>query len=96
MYIYAGIDEAGYGPLFGPLLVSRTVMGVERHPIESEHPPLLWETLSKGVCRNLSKRHGRIPVNDSKKLHTPASGIKHSGDCRPKFCIACRPPSRYR
>ncbi|HEX7009747.1 MAG TPA: hypothetical protein VF184_07180, partial [Phycisphaeraceae bacterium] len=28
MHVYAGIDEAGYGPMFGPLLVGRTVFAV--------------------------------------------------------------------
>ncbi len=28
MFIYAGIDEAGYGPMFGPLVVGRSVFAV--------------------------------------------------------------------
>ncbi len=79
MYVYAGIDEAGYGPLFGPLLVSRAVIGIQSHPHDPEapDPPCLWRLLDKAVCRRLTGRKGRIAVNDSKKLHTPASGIKH-------------------
>ena len=79
MYVYAGIDEAGYGPLFGPLLVSRTVIGIPNlHPDDDgSTPPNLWQRLSKAVCRSISDRRGRIAVNDSKKLHTAASGIKH-------------------
>jgi len=79
MYIYAGIDEAGYGPMFGPLLVSRAVMGVSGFtpkPDESSTPDL-WQPLAKAVCRNLLNRKGRIAVNDSKKLHSRASGVRH-------------------
>jgi len=79
MYIYAGIDEAGYGPMFGPLVVGRFVMGVTDLPTndDSTQTPAMWELLSRAVCKNLSKRHGRIPVNDSKKLRTRAAGIKY-------------------
>jgi len=76
MFIYAGIDEAGYGPLLGPLIVSRAVFAIPKLPADSD-PPRLWQRLSKVVCRELTKRNGRIAVNDSKKLTTPASGVKH-------------------
>jgi len=79
MYVYAGIDEAGYGPMFGPLLVSRAVMSIPNlsPDVDDNSPPHMWQRLSKAVCRNLTGRKGRIVVNDSKKLHTPAAGIKH-------------------
>ena len=76
MYIYAGIDEAGYGPMFGPLLVGRSVFAIPRLEPGGD-PPALWQRLSKAVCRNLSSRNGRIAVNDSKKIYTPASGLEH-------------------
>jgi hypothetical protein len=72
MFVYAGIDEAGYGPLFGPLLVARMVIAVPKLEPDAPPPPL-WQRLAKAVCRDLSGRKGRIAVNDSKKLHTPAS-----------------------
>ena len=76
MFIYAGIDEAGYGPMFGPLLVGRAVLAIPNLPSDAD-PPHLWQRLSKAVCRNLSSRKGRIAINDSKQLKTQASGIKH-------------------
>jgi len=76
MLLYAGIDEAGYGPMFGPLLVSRTVMSIRDHS-PSDTLPDLWQHLAKAVCRTRSKRKGRIPINDSKKIYSPASGLKH-------------------
>lgn len=76
MFIYAGIDEAGYGPLLGPLLVSRFTFAIPALPSDSRTPQL-WQRLSKAVCRDLASRKGRIAVNDSKKLTTAAAGIRH-------------------
>lgn len=76
MMIYAGIDEAGYGPMFGPLLVGRAVLALDRLS-PADATPNVWDHLSVAVCRELTGRKGRIAVNDSKKLHTPASGLKH-------------------
>jgi ribonuclease HII len=78
MYVYAGIDEAGYGPMFGPLLVARavvTIPNVARDDLQGV--PQLWQRLRRAACRSLQGAHGRIVINDSKKVHTPASGIKH-------------------
>ncbi len=76
MFIYAGIDEAGYGPMFGPLLVARSVFAIPKLEAGSP-PPALWQRLSKAVCRELSGRRGRIAVADSKRLYTPAAGLEH-------------------
>lgn len=77
MLIYAGVDEAGYGPLFGPLVVGRCVLAVDFEPPRPGRLPPMWRLLGKAVCRDLGKRRGRLAVNDSKKLRTAASGIKH-------------------
>jgi ribonuclease HII len=76
MFVYAGIDEAGYGPLLGPLIVGRSVLVVPK--LDPDAPtPDLWLRLGKAVCKRVSDRAGRIAVNDSKKLTTKAAGIRH-------------------
>ncbi len=60
--ILAGIDEAGYGPMLGPLVVSISLF---RLPGDDPSPDL-WETLAPAVNRSAKKNS--IPVNDSKKL----------------------------
>lgn len=72
VYIYAGIDEAGYGPIFGPLLVARAVVGLAERPPDGQEPNL-WKLLQKAVCKCAGDRRGRLAVNDSKKLHSQGS-----------------------
>jgi len=76
MFVYAGIDEAGYGPLLGPLVVGRSVLIIPK--LDADAPtPDLWLRLGKAVCKRISDRAGRIAINDSKKLTTKAAGVKH-------------------
>lgn len=76
MYVYAGIDEAGYGPMYGPLVVGASVLVLPDRPHDAK-PPMMWDLLSSAVCDRLRGRQGRIAINDSKKLKTKAAGLKH-------------------
>ena len=79
MRVYAGIDEAGYGPLFGPLVVGATAWHVPEGwaPTDGAGGVDWWARWSDAVSPTLGERRGRVPVGDSKKLHTPASGPRH-------------------
>ena len=76
MLVYAGIDEAGYGPMFGPLVIARSVFVIDGEQAGDE-PPCLWSRLKPAVCRKTSDRKRRIAVNDSKQLYSPATGLGH-------------------
>ncbi|MEM8757129.1 MAG: hypothetical protein AAGF47_05025 [Planctomycetota bacterium] len=76
---YCGIDEAGYGPMLGPLCVGRCVVRVEGHD-PAANVPDLWERLSGRVCRTLKERragdHRLIPIGDSKKLKLANQSVR--------------------
>ncbi len=67
MLVYAGIDEAGYGPMLGPLSVGATVFVLPDHD-PADGAPNLWRTLDAAVCRSRKDKKKRIAVADSKKL----------------------------
>lgn len=78
--VIAGIDEAGYGPLLGPLVVGSCAFEVEGDgcdPLgDAEGWPCLWKRLGRYVSRNRSKTGRKLHVNDSKLVYSPAGGLK--------------------
>lgn len=65
--LYCGIDEAGYGPLLGPLVVGASVFRVGEWN-EGDPPPDLWRSLATAVCKDAAGAEKRLPIGDSKKL----------------------------
>ena len=78
MLIYAGIDEAGYGPMFGPLCVGATVF-VLGDCSPSEGAPELWSILEHCICKTRRDAKKRIAINDSKQLKSGSNrkGLFH-------------------
>lgn len=76
MLVYAGIDEAGYGPLLGPLCVASATFILHDHDPAAGAPDL-WGLLRDAVCHAGRDRTGRIAVDDSKKLKGPNDGVRH-------------------
>jgi ribonuclease HII len=71
MAVLLGIDEAGYGPLLGPLVVSGVAIGLPDELLRAD----LWQVLHKAVSKEKRHLSGRLLVTDSKKAYTPKSGI---------------------
>ena len=69
----AGIDEAGFGPILGPLVVSTAVFEIPDELIKSD----MWHLLGRSVSKSKKHLSGRLLVTDSKKAYSRSSGIKH-------------------
>jgi hypothetical protein len=72
--LLAGIDEAGYGPMLGPLCVGMAVFRVPMIDLQGTPAvPDLWSLLDKAICREPGRSgatdaHGRVAIADSKQL----------------------------
>jgi ribonuclease HII len=68
-----GIDEAGYGPNLGPLVMTAVACRVPDHAADAD----LWQLLSRGVRRHGERDDGRLVVADSKLVYSTARGLGH-------------------
>ncbi len=71
MAILAGIDEAGLGPILGPLVVSGAVFRVP----DDRSDICLWKALSESCTRKPRDARRRVVVADSKQVHRPKKGL---------------------
>jgi len=71
MTLVAGIDEAGYGPLMGPLVVSSAAFRVPDEHADSD----LWTLFRDVVERRPSRNAARVRVADSKVIYNRRNGL---------------------
>ena len=72
MGIIIGMDEAGYGPNLGPLVITATVWRVPDEPRRTD----FWKSLGSVVSQSATKDEKRIHVADSKEVYSPSRGLR--------------------
>jgi len=69
--LVVGIDEAGYGPLLGPLVMAATLWRVAPRRVDGDY----WDWLATAVTRRATRGEARLPVGDSKEVFARKRGI---------------------
>ncbi len=77
--LIAGIDEAGYGPLLGPLVVSAAAFRFPEPLDITDITPAqkLWTRLAAAVVSKPSVKSGKLMIADSKVVHRLSEGDRH-------------------
>ena len=73
MVVLVGIDEAGYGPILGPLVLSSSTFSLPQGFLRED----LWQILRNSVGKRRKRLAGRMLITDSKKAYSRATGIGH-------------------
>jgi hypothetical protein len=72
MGILIGIDEAGYGPHLGPLVVAAAAISFSG---DAPANPDLWSDLARHVARTPGRARGRVVVGDSKACYAGGGNV---------------------
>ena len=73
MVVLVGIDEAGFGPILGPLVISSSTFSLPHTLLKAD----LWQVLRNSVGNRRKRLAGRMLIADSKKAYSRSIGIKH-------------------
>jgi hypothetical protein len=76
MALIIGMDEAGYGPNFGPLVVGATAWEVPGDPRKFD----LWQAFAGVVDQSAPIDGSHVQVADSKVVYSPAKGLGNLED----------------
>lgn len=72
MGLVIGMDEAGYGPNLGPLVVTATAWEVPDRPGDADFWGAFADVVDQGPCADGARLH----VADSKDVYSPARGLE--------------------
>ena len=72
MALFIGMDEAGYGPNLGPLVITTTAWDLPSDPHECD----LWRLLASVVSQEACRDGQRLHIADSKVVFSTSKGLK--------------------
>lgn len=72
MAVITGVDEAGYGPTLGPMIVTIVAFDVPEEKADCS----LWELVKDAVSQERKARKQQLIVRDSKKIYRAHTGLK--------------------
>ena len=71
MFQTIGLDEAGYGPNLGPLVIGATRWELPNDPHDCD----MWALLGDVICDRYDRKSDRLLIADSKHVYSPQRGV---------------------